>query len=360
MFSGDWWLSWASYNGGQGRVLGATRRAGTTDFWKIAAGDYLHTETENYVPKMIAAAIIGKHPERYGFVGVRYMPEWTFDAVEVPASTSVSVMAKCAGMTEDAFLALNPALRRFALPPEPAVQRVRITQGKTAAFKEAFAKVPAEERLTLRQHTVKRGESLGSIARKYGVSVQDLAKVNRIGNINQISVGMDLVVPMSAADVASVDGKSETKTEAKTETKTETKTEAKTEKPKTETKSVPATTHTVKSGDTLSGIASKYGTTVANLQAWNKLRGTSIQAGWKLVVKPAATTTVTSSTPPKTTGTSATPTSSTGKTTTYSVRRGDTLSSIADRYGCSVSDLKSWNGLKGSTIYVGQKLKIRS
>ncbi|MFN7146663.1 MAG: LysM peptidoglycan-binding domain-containing protein, partial [Myxococcota bacterium] len=344
MFNGDWWLSWASYNGGQGRVMKATRYAGTTDFWKIAAGDYLHTETDNYVPKIIAAAIIGKHPERYGFVGVRYMPEWKFDAVEVPASTSVAVLAKCAGMSEDAFLALNPALRRFALPPDPAVQKVRITQGKAAAFKEAFAKVPQEERLTIQQHTVKRGESLGSIAKKYGVSVEELAKINRIGNVNSISVGTVLVVPMSGKAVASVEPEPKAAEPAKSASASKSETAAKPEKGDTKTagasatttKSVPAVTHTVKSGDTLGAIASKYGASVGDLQSWNKLKGTTIMVGQKLVVKPASTTTVAASTEgasaSKSTSTTASKTTSStsSKTTTYTVRRGDTLSSIAE------------------------------
>jgi membrane-bound lytic murein transglycosylase D len=377
MFKGDWWLSWASYNGGQGRVMKATRYAGTTDFWKIAAGDYLHTETDNYVPKLIAAAIIGKHPERYGFVGLRYLPEWKFETVEVPASTSVAVMAKCAGMTEDAFLALNPALRRYALPPEPAIQKVRIAPNKSVAFKENLAKVPPDERLTLQRHVVKRGESLGSIARKYGLSVDELARVNRIGNINQISVGMELVVPSNGKAIASTEagGKASEPpptggsgaTSGSSATKSTSGAATSSTPPTTTTKTTAAVTHTVKSGDTLSGLASKYGVTTKQLQGWNKMSGTNILIGQKLVVKAASTTTTTTSSTTSTTAAKPSATSSGTATTTakkattssYTVRRGDTLSSIADRYNCSVTDLKSWNGLKGSTIYPGQKLKIK-
>ncbi|MFZ5481015.1 MAG: LysM peptidoglycan-binding domain-containing protein [Myxococcota bacterium] len=328
MFAGDWWLAWASYNGGQGRVMNATRRYGTTDFWKIAERDYLHTETENYVPKLIAAAIIGKHPERYGFVGIPYQAEFRFESVEVPASTSVEVLAKCAGMTLDEFVEYNPALRRFALPPDPEVQKVRIKTGGAVAFAEAFAKVPPEERLTLQRHVVKRGESLAGIARKYGVSVEEIAKVNRIGNVNRITVGMELVVPVQGKALTSTAGASvtEPKAEAKPEPKPAPKAEA--------------LTHVVKAGDTLSGVATKYGVTVKDLQGWNKLDGTTIVIGQKLTVKGGAA-------PPA------------AKTLTYTVRRGDTLGGIAEKYGCSVADLKSWNGLKGSTIYPGQKLKIK-
>lgn len=383
MFAGDWWLAWASYNGGQGRVLNATRRYGTTDFWKIAEGSYLHTETENYVPKLIAAAIIGKHPERYGFVGLDYQAAWTFDTVEVPGSTSVDVLAKCAGIGEDEFLEYNPAIRRFALPPDPEVQRVRIPAARAVAFKEAFAKVPPEERLQLTRHVVKRGESLGSIARKYGIGADEIARVNRIANVNRITVGMELTIPVRGKSLADVDAGATKKAEgetkaasaasaapaakaekgatAKAETKAEAKAAPKTE-PKTETKTV---THTVKSGETLSGLASKYGVTIKELQGWNKLSGTGIQAGQKLVVGKkevavaAASTGAATKAASASSGASSSAAKPSGKTTTYTVRRGDTLGSIADRYGCSVADLKSWNGLKGTTIYPGQKLKIR-
>ena len=368
MFSGDWFLSWASYNGGQGRVMKATRSAGTTDFWKITQGEWLHTETENYVPKIIAAAIIGKHPERYGFVGVRYMPEWKFDAVEVPASTSVAVLARCAGMTEDAFLALNPGLRRFALPPEPEMQRVRVTHGKGEAFKEAFAKVPPEERLTLQRHTVKRGESLSSIAKKYGVSSEELAKVNRIRTKSSISVGMELVVPMNGSSLAAAAEATPAEAKSASSSKSDASSTSGASKSSatSASKTTAATTYTVKSGDTLSGIGSKYGATVAQLQAWNKIKGTTILAGQKLVVKPASTTAApadatksSSSSAASSASSSSKSTTTAAKTTSYTVRRGDTLSAIADRYNCSVSDLKAWNGLKGTTIYVGQKLKIK-
>ncbi len=363
MFAGDWWLAWASYNGGQGRVMKATRYAASTDFWTIAAGDWLHTETENYVPKLIAAAIIGKHPERYGFVGLHYQDEFTFDRVSVPASTSVEVLAKCAGVSVEDFLAYNPTLKRFALPPEPPTQSVRVPKGKTVAFNEAFAKVPAEERLTLQRHVVKRGESLGSIARKYSVSVEDLAKVNRIGNVNRITVGMELVVPMTAAAVASASKPSGTTSSSSSSSSSSAKSTvaASVSPPAAAPKSSAAPpadssprTHVVRSGDTLSGIAAKYDVSVADLKKWNSLSGETILAGQKLRVGSGASSSSSSSTTA-----APAPKSATAKTITYVVRRGDTLSGIAERYRCSVGDLKSWNGLKSSTIYVGQKLKIK-
>jgi soluble lytic murein transglycosylase-like protein len=93
---GDPVLAAAAYNGGPGRVMRATRAAGTTDFWTLARGRWLPSETDNYVPKIIAAAIIGKHPERYGFVGLKYLEPFDFDSVVVPAVASQCVYPQVA------------------------------------------------------------------------------------------------------------------------------------------------------------------------------------------------------------------------------------------------------------------------
>ena len=345
MFNGDWWLSWASYNGGQGRVMQATKRMGTTDFWKIAQADVLHPETENYVPKLIAAAIIGKHPERYGFVGIKYQDAWTYDEVEVPASTAVEIMIRCAGMTEEEFLDYNPALLRWSLPPDPAIQKIRIFKGKAAAFKEAFAKVPPQERESFSRHVVKRGESLASIAAKYNVTVSDLARLNRISNINNIYVGMELVIPTNGAALAAT--APPTPTPSSTSTSGSKSSSGSTSSSSSSTASKAPTTYTVKSGDTLSGIASKYNVTVDQIKAWNKLSSTTIVPGQKLTVSAPSSSTSSSSS-----------STSTPKTTTYTVQTGDTLSGIADKYGITVDQIKSWNGLSSSTIVPGQKLKI--
>ncbi len=366
MFAGDWWLSWASYNGGEGRVMKTTRRLGTTDFWKIVAHDSLHTETENYVPKLIAAAIIGKHPERYGFVGLKYEPEFAFDAVEVPGSTSVEVLARCAGIPEEDFLALNPALRRWALPPDPEMQRIRLPVGQKDVFAEAFAKVPPAERITFVHHTVKKGESVGSIAKKYGISSDDIVRLNHIKNKNRVSIGTVLVLPGKGPNgeripMAEVGEKPVAEKPASVGSPGEKSSGEKSSGgAKSDAPAPVKTTYKVRGGDTLGGIASKHGTTVTQLQKWNGIRGNHIEVGQKLIVK--VTAGKTSETPPeKVADKASVPSKSTtpAKTTSYTVRKGDTLGSIADKVDVSVADLKSWNGIKGTTIYPGQKLKIK-
>lgn len=347
LFEGDWWLAWASYNGGEGRVMKETRRHGTTDFWTLVERGALHSETQNYVPKLIAAAIIGKHPERYGFVGVKYQDAFAYDAVTVPGATGLDVIARCAAVKEEDILELNPALRRWALPPDGDAWTVRLPSGTKAAFEVAFALVPPEERITLVRHVVKKKESLASIAKKYGVEAEDVARLNHLTTKSRIKVGQELVVPArpGVATMASVAAVDVAAPEARSAPAKETVTK----------------THTVKSGDTLSGIASKYGVSVEQVQKLNGIKGTKILAGQKLKVsvtevaaEPEAKAATKSSTKAKTTSKA-----SAAKSVAYTVKRGDTLGSIAERYDCSVSDLKGWNGLKGSTIYPGQKLKIK-
>jgi len=399
-FDGNWWLAWAGYNGGQGRVMNASRRYGTTDFWKIIQYDYLHTETENYVPKLIAAAIIGKHPERYGFVGLDYSEPFTFDRVEVPASTPVEVLARCAGVDEEAFLELNPKLNQWALPPDPEVQTVRVPKGASARFVEALAKVPPAERQTFQKHVVRRGESLGSIAKRYGVSTADLARLNHLKNVNHISVGMSLVVPGAGAPegAALTDAKPAAAPAAAPPAAAKPAAPAAPPAPVTtytvkagdtlasiaqargvtmdqlkawnaikdentiyvgqklslkggSAEAAPAaaasaapTVYTVKAGDTLSGVAAAHRTTVDQLKSWNRLTGSTITVGQRLVVKGGGGTSGASGSTP---------------VTTYTVRKGDSLGLIAERYNCTVAELKAWNGISGNTIYPGQKLKIK-
>lgn len=316
IFKGDWRLAWAGYNTGPGRVRRATRRAGTTDFWKIQAGPYLAAETDNYVPKIMAAAIIGHYPERYGFTEIDFQAELAYDEVEVKEAVEVRVLAAAAGMSEEDFRYLNPALRRFATPSDGYT--IRVAKGSEKRFQTAFAKVPKHQRLTILKHTVRKGETLSRIAARYGVSVSAISRANKMSNINRIYVGMSLVIPRGGSAPSS------TQVAAKPRSRT--------------TVSI----HTVRRGDTLSAIASRYGTSVTTLRALNSLSSSRIYVGQKLKVRGSARSS-----------------SGTVATATHVVRKGETLSAIASRYGTSTSNLQKINKLpSASRIYAGQKLKV--
>src|SRR5690606_37058327 len=120
---------------------------------------------------LIAAAIISKHPERFGFADVEPEPEWAYDEVEIPDATDLAIVAKAAGVSLSDVRDLNPALRRWATPParNGVGYRVKLPVGASERFLAEFPKIAPSERLTFRHHRVKRGETLGHIARAHGM-----------------------------------------------------------------------------------------------------------------------------------------------------------------------------------------------
>ncbi|MCP4808404.1 MAG: LysM peptidoglycan-binding domain-containing protein [Proteobacteria bacterium] len=307
---GDWYLAWASYNAGPGRVNGAIKRHGTRNFWVIAQQETLAEETRNYVPKVLAAAIIGKHPERYGFE-VEPHAELRYQSVEVHGAVTLDIIADCAETTEARITELNPALLRGATPPD-GTTLVHLPEGSAEGFATCFEAIPPSERISYSRHQVARGETLSGIAKRYGVTSADIENVNRLANANRIYVGMELVIPLKGIAPELV---------------------AKAEAPRT------TTVHTVTRGETLSAISTRYGVTVSQLKGWNSLNSDTIQAGQRLTIeggKPQSTTPL-----------------------SYTVRKGDALSSIARDFGVSTAQVQEWNGISdASSVQVGQVLKL--
>jgi membrane-bound lytic murein transglycosylase D len=360
----DWHLAWASYNGGPGRVRRAMGRSGSKDFWTIAEGPYLHSETDNYVPKIIAAAIVSKYAERYGFEGMKYQKELTFETSHVDGSVELDLLAKCAGLSGDDFRYLNPGLRRWATPPEGYT--VNIPKGTKAKFDSALAKIPVQKRIDFVKHQVAKGDTLSVIATRYGVPVSEVTKANELKNADRIYIGMSLIIPVPGSvaakeslllKVVSYRVKSgDTLSSIATHTGIQMDQIRSWNKIKGDTifvgqslilrspnatstgTTVKTTSYAIKSGDTLSQIAARYGTSISELQRINKItKASSIYAGQKIMV----------------------PASSSPTFTTYTVRAGDNLGAIASRHKCSVDELKQWNSLNASTIYPGQKLKVK-
>ena len=294
---GDWRLAWAAYNTGPGRVRSAIKKARSRDFWVLARKGHLFDETVNYVPKIMAAAIVGRYAPRYGFTDIRPQEVLRYDTVPVEGSVDLQLLAECAGTSLEGLQTLNPALRRLATPPEG--YDLRVPRGRAASFSAKLAAIPKSDLMPRGSvHVVKRGESLSKIAARYGVTVQQLKGWNRIRNASHIEVGQRLVVGDPEPEIV---------------------------------------IHTVRTGETLSQIAEKYGVATADLQRDNRIRNSSfIMAGQRLEVRlPAA------------------------RWSEHKVKRGDNLSKIAATYGVTVGDLKRWNGLSSSTIHPGQRLRIR-
>ncbi len=200
---GSVYLAAAAYNAGAGRIeRGIRRLPGEPDsisdqtFFQIADRRYLRRETRDYVPKLIAAALIAKQPGRYGFTEIASLPPLVFDEVTVPDATGLDVLARLADTTVAALLELNPHFVRGITPPDRSVV-VRVPRSTGARVAERFADLPINERITFVDHYVAEGQTLSEIAQRYRVSVTMLRGANPSLRPNALRIGQRIIVPMS-------------------------------------------------------------------------------------------------------------------------------------------------------------------
>ncbi|WP_419161330.1 LysM peptidoglycan-binding domain-containing protein [Candidatus Palauibacter sp.] len=314
---GSWYLAAAAYNGGPNRVRRGLRRAPGATFWDLADRRLLRRETRDYVPKIIAAAMIGHDPARYGFPDPVGEGPASFATVKVPDATSFDVLAEIAGTDEETIDRLNPQFPRDVTPPKREVE-VRIPVDGAEQFAVRYASVPAEERVTWTFHTVQRGHTLGWIGQQYGVTVTALRAANSNVNPRRLQIGQELVIPRagrpSARRTSSNHGGS-------------------------------GTVVTVHRGQTLDVIGQRYGVSVAALRAANgNVNPRRLQIGQRLVIPGSARTSTAAAN---------------GDPLTIVVRPGDSLWLIARRHSVSTRQIIEWNRLSSTLIRPGDRLEIR-
>lgn len=200
---GSVYLAAAAYNAGEGRIVRSVRRLpgdpdSLTDqtFFQLVERRFLRRETRDYVPKLIAAALIAKQPERYGFTEIDHVPPLRFDEVRVPDATGLDVLARLADTTTAALVELNPQFTRRITPPGRAVT-VRVPRGRGTLVAERYDSLPVTSRLTFVDHYVRRGETLSEIARQYRVSVTTILGANASLRPRRLRIGQRLIIPMS-------------------------------------------------------------------------------------------------------------------------------------------------------------------
>lgn len=260
---GDWNLALAGYNAGEGRILRALSRYRVDTFWDLARKPRaLRKETRNYVPMIHAAVVVAKAPETYGFAVVPE-PPLTFDTVTVDGAVDLRVLAECAATSLDQMQLLNPALRRFVTPARQSFD-VRVPPGAAGPVSACLRDIPAERRVTLRTHTVGRGQTLASVARRYGVRVSEIADANGISVRKRLAVGTELLIPIDPR--ASSPARTRPAPSSQSADR------------------LSRVEYRIRAGDTLSRIASRFRTTVQAIQSWNGLRGTRLAAGDTLTI----------------------------------------------------------------------------
>lgn len=373
LFNGDWLLALAAYNAGEGTVSKAiernARKGLPTDYWNLS----LPSETRNYVPRLLALSQIVLSPEAYGVELAEVANQPYFEMLTVPGELDLSRIARLTEVDENELLVLNPAYKQritldgstqLLVPVDKAdeiveklaesevqwveyqvqkndsldgiASRYHVTASAIAEINELgehlrvgqtlripkviagsnplYARLqyegPASSRRTV-TYTVKRGDTLGGIASRHKLRTRDLMRMNNLRS-TRLKIGQKLKVGTTRATPAS--------------------------------KTI---TYTVRSGDTLGGIASRHKVKVRDLLRWNNLRSSKLKIGQKLKITQSASRT-----------SSASPSSTASSSISYQVRNGDTLGGIAQRHGVKVSDLMRWNSLRSSQLKIGQQLKI--
>lgn len=334
----DWYLAFAGYNAGEGKINRAIRKYKTEDFWEMSqkGNGYLRPETKNYVPKMIAAAMIAKHPKKYGFDDIQYEDPIEFDVIKIHGQTDLRVLAQCAGVAFEDIRNLNPELLLWVTPDSS--YEIKLPKGTADQFQTNYAALESWQKMGEKQHIVQKGEDYESLAKEYKLPSQYLAKVNHVSAKNNLKEGIALTIPMQ---------------------------------PPSEYKNAllayqPVQYYRVRHGDTLGRIASRHGVSVSKIRQWNQGHiGKYIYPGQKITIHSKGSSEwqeIASARPSKKQGRAEAAQASLQKNGgTHTVRSGESLWLIARKYETSIQELKRLNpGEIGRYLRPGAKLRLPS
>lgn len=321
---GDWTTVLAAYNCGEGRVMRTIRNQNINyldDFWDLY--DKLPAETARYVPRFLATLHIVKNPKKYGLDSIELDCPIEFETVEISKQLHLRDIARSINADESILKDLNPELRQGILPPESYTLKVPTGTGSilTASLDSiqvcSLPQTQAQRSIQeLKYHKIKSGESLSSIARKYNVSLEQIARANRIKSNKRIVAGQSIKIPVHAS----------------------TSNASKNPVPRKQ-----FLRHVVKRGDSLWNIANRYGTTTQKIQKSNRLSGTSLYVGQVLTIPTADDAGSTQNFAKK----------------TYKVKNGDTPFTIAQKNNMSLDRFLQINRLTPkSKIFPGQKFSV--
>ena len=335
---GSIYLAAAAYNAGGGKVgrgLNALPEDEEADsllsdatFFRLYDTKLIRRETKDYVPKLIAAALIAKEPEKYGFVITDPDEPFEADSIVVTDMTGLDVIARLAGTTVATVRDLNPQYLRLATPPSSrSVVRLPVGSGERTAA--AYAELPPSKRVTFREHYVTRGQTASAIARRYGVTLRELYEANPKVRNRKLRAGQRLVIPTGGA-LSTVVARQVADPDVKA-----------------------VEFHKVRPGETVSGIASRYNVSQSQVRSWNALgKSSRIRAGQRLRGAPSATQRAR-------TAASESDRARPARVRTHKVARGDTLTGISRRYGVSVAAIRDANGMSSSSsLKAGASLRI--
>jgi len=326
---GDWYLAMAAYNSGASTVQHAVERTGYADFWELYRRGVLPQETRNYVPIILAVTIMAKNPEQYGLQRVSPEPAALTDQVTINYPVDLRLVAECVDTSVDYLQELNPSLLRMTTPKdEPFV--LRLPAGSREKYEAAIADIPLDKRTWWRYHHVEYGDTLPAIARKYHVPASAIAEANNLTD-DDVKAGTKLIIPIAPGHA-------------------------------TLAFSHKATHYKVRKGDTVASVADDFEVPVEKLRKWNHLHSSALAPGRTLVIyKPASSESDDPEARSETATAHRVKAASHGAQSAkyHKVRKGETLSSIAETNHTSVAALKRDNPKLSANLRAGEVLVIK-
>jgi peptidoglycan lytic transglycosylase D len=328
---GDWYLAMAAYNSGPGTVQSAVKRTGYADFWELYRRNVLPKETRNYVPIIVAVAIMTKNPSQYGLQNIIPDPPMKYDTVKINYPVDLRLVAECIDVTPSELQELNPALLRMTTPKGHF--DLHLPVGTADKYQSAIAGIPTDMRLWWRYHTVDRGETLMSLSRTYHTPVKTIATANQLDMSDTIDAGAKLVIPIAPGRHNGGDS---------------------------QTYARRLTIYRVRKNDTLESVSNNLGIAPTTIRRWNRMKGDSLAGRRLLYVHLPVSPTVAAAehqTKPKSHHSSELADNKPGAPVHHTVKRGETLYSIANNYKTSVKAIKQTNA-NVATLRPGMVLVI--
>jgi membrane-bound lytic murein transglycosylase D len=253
---GDWYLAMAAYDWGPGNVQKAVERTGYADFWELYHRNALPQETKNYVPIIIAAAIMAKNPQQYGLQSLTPDPPLVTDTVSTDYSVDLRLVSDLVEAPVQEIADLNPSLLRMSTPADAPFE-LHLPAGSKDLYQKRIAEIPVDKRNQWRFHKVVSGDTLVTVARDYHVTPSEIAFVNQLDAGEDLSSTDSLIIPVPPAP--SNRGR--------------------------------LTLYKVEHGDTLVTVADRFNITVQQLRRWNHLSAAHLEPGRRLyVAEPARVT----------------------------------------------------------------------
>jgi membrane-bound lytic murein transglycosylase D len=283
---GDWHLALASYNGGPGRVQRAMKRSKRDDFWKLSASSrYLPRETRDYVPLILAAIVVARNPAQYGLNVIE--PEVTrSEQIAIYSPTDLRKIAEWAGVSVEVIQRLNPELRRWTTPVRATDYQLNVPEGTGEQVLAALSTAEPEDLVSFNRYSVKKGETISTIAKKLKVNRTDLAEANYLTTKAKLAAGQQLIIPREPTTIlaARTDAPAPVAESRRGDAVVASNLQPQAVESDAAAASVSKVTHRVKRGETLFSIAKLYRTTVSALKQWNTISGSAIKVGQRLTI----------------------------------------------------------------------------